>query len=59
VTIINDKIGPTTENTISTDVSYTVPTLKLLLSLELKYQANFYLDINKLNPADADPSIRE
>jgi hypothetical protein len=29
VTIINDKIGPTTENTISTDVSYTVPTSTL------------------------------
>jgi hypothetical protein len=28
-TIINDKIGPTTENTISTDVSYTVLLLKL------------------------------
>ncbi|TDE27436.1 MULTISPECIES: PorP/SprF family type IX secretion system membrane protein, partial [Flavobacterium] len=26
VSIINDKIGPTTENTISADVSYTVPT---------------------------------
>jgi type IX secretion system PorP/SprF family membrane protein len=37
VTIINDKIGPTTENTISTDVSYTVPTSETFkLSLELK-----------------------
>jgi hypothetical protein len=33
VTIINDKIGPTTENTISTDVSYTVPTSETLSSL--------------------------
>jgi hypothetical protein len=56
VTIINDKIGPTTENTISTDVSYTVPTSENF-SLELKHNL-FNLDINKLNPAQADPSIR-
>jgi type IX secretion system PorP/SprF family membrane protein len=61
VTIINDKIGPTTENTISTDVSYTVPTSETFkLSFGIKATANlFNLDINKLNPAQADPSIRD
>ena len=61
VTIINDKIGPTTENTISTDVSYTVPTSETFkLSFGIKATANFFnLDINRLNPAEADPSIRD
>jgi hypothetical protein len=40
VTIINDKIGPTTENTISTDVSYTVPTENFKL-FGIKATANF------------------
>ena len=61
VTIINDKIGPTTENTISADVSYTVPTSETFkLSFGIKATANFFnLDINRLNPAEADPSIRD
>ena len=61
VTIINDKIGPTTENTISTDISYTVPTSETFkLSFGIKATANFFnLDINRLNPAEADPSIRD
>tara|TARA_R110000868_G_scaffold475_1_gene3591 strand:+ start:1774 stop:2682 length:909 start_codon:yes stop_codon:yes gene_type:complete len=61
VSIINDKIGPTDENTISADLSYTVPTSeKFKLSFGLKATANlFSLDITKLNAVDSDPSIRD
>lgn len=61
VSIINDRIGPTDENTISADLSYTIPTSeKFKLSFGLKATANlFSLDINKLNPVDSDPSIRD
>lgn len=52
VSIINDKIGPTHENTISTDLSYTIPTSEAVkLSFGLKATANLFdLDINRLNP---------
>jgi type IX secretion system PorP/SprF family membrane protein len=61
VSIINDKIGPTDENTISADLSYTVPTSeKFKLSFGLKATANlFSLDASKLNPVQSDPSIRD
>lgn len=56
VSIINDKIGPTTENTISGDLSYTIPTSETFkLSFGLKATANLF-DLNsaKLNPVDLD-----
>jgi type IX secretion system PorP/SprF family membrane protein len=61
VSIINDKIGPTDENTISADLSYTVPTSeKFKLSFGLKATANlFSLDASVLNPVESDPSIRD
>lgn len=61
VSIINDKIGPTDENTISADLSYTVPTSETFkLSFGLKATANlFSLDPSKLNPVESDPSIRD
>tara|TARA_R110000868_G_scaffold127147_1_gene334596 strand:+ start:408 stop:1316 length:909 start_codon:yes stop_codon:yes gene_type:complete len=61
VSIINDKIGPTDENTISADLSYTVPTSeKFKLSFGLKATANlFSLDASKLNPVQSDPTIRD
>jgi type IX secretion system PorP/SprF family membrane protein len=61
VSIINDKIGPTDENTISADLSYTVPTSETFkLSFGLKATANlFSLDASKLNPVQSDPSIRD
>lgn len=61
VSIINDKIGPTDENTLSADLSYTVPTSeKFKLSFGLKATANlFSLDASKLNPVESDPSIRD
>lgn len=60
VSFVNDRIGPTDENTISADVSYTVQTSDTYnLSFGIKGTANiFNLDINKLNPANAgDPYL--
>lgn len=61
VSLINDKIGPTKENTLSTDISYTVPTSETFkLSFGIKATANiFNLDVSKLNPVNADPSIHD
>jgi type IX secretion system PorP/SprF family membrane protein len=52
LSIINDRIGPTKENAISADLSYTVPTSEIFkLSFGVKATANFFnLDPNKLNP---------
>ncbi|MCK8142923.1 type IX secretion system membrane protein PorP/SprF [Flavobacterium sp. I-SCBP12n] len=61
--IVNDKIGPTMENTISADISYTIPTSESYkLSFGIKASANiFNLDTSKLNPVSdypLDPSIQ-
>ena len=55
VSLINDKIGPANENTISADLSYTIPTSETFkLSLGIKGTANlFNLDVTKLDPKDA------
>jgi len=61
VSVINDKIGPTTENTISADLSYTINTSEdWKLSFGIKATANLFdLDASKLNPAQAnDPSLQ-
>ena len=61
VSLVNDKIGPTTENAISADISYTIPTSETWkLSFGIKATANLFdLDANKLNPVDAaDPSLQ-
>ena len=61
VSLINDKIGPTTENTISADLSYTIPTSETWkLSFGIKATANLFdLDATKLNPVDGtDPSLQ-
>lgn len=54
VSLINDKIGPTNQNTLSADLSYTIPTSEdFKLSFGIKATANlFNLDINKLSPED-------
>lgn len=54
VSFVNDKIGPTNENTISADLSYSIQTsADFKLSFGMKATANlFNLDVNKLNPAD-------
>jgi type IX secretion system PorP/SprF family membrane protein len=61
ISIVNDKIGPTQENTISADISYSIPTSETFkLSFGMKATANlFSLDINKLNPVDIDPSLQD
>lgn len=61
LSFVNDKIGPTNENAISADVSYTVKTSETFkLSFGVKGTANlFNLDVNKLNPQDAgDPQFQ-
>lgn len=61
VSIINDKIGPIHENTISADMSYTVPTSETVkLSFGIKATANLFdLDVSRLNPVDSDPSLHD
>ena len=61
ISVISDKIGPTKENTLSADLSYTVPTSQTFkLSFGIKATANLFdLDVNKLNPANTnDPSLQ-
>ena len=52
ISVINDRIGPTNENTFSADLSYTIPVSAFSkLSFGIKGTANlFNLDLNKLSP---------
>lgn len=61
ISIVNEKIGPTQENTISADISYSIHTSETFkLSFGMKATANlFSLDVNKLNPVDNDPSLHD
>ena len=62
VSLINDKIGPTNENNLSADFSYSIPTSATAkLSFGIKGSANlFKLDPNKLNPEDqGDPQFQD
>lgn len=59
--IVNDEIGPSTSNSISADISYTIPMSETLkLSFGIKGTANlFSIDISKLNPGDqTDPEFQ-
>lgn len=61
LSFVNDKIGPTVENTISADISYTIQTSETYkLSFGVKGTANlFNLDVTKLNPvSSADPLLQ-
>ncbi|WP_293896418.1 type IX secretion system membrane protein PorP/SprF [Flavobacterium sp.] len=61
LSFVNDKIGPTVENTISADVSYTIQTSESYkLSFGIKGTGNFFnLDASKLNPVDqSDQSLK-
>ncbi|WPO80723.1 type IX secretion system membrane protein PorP/SprF [Flavobacterium sp. KACC 22761] len=51
VSLVNDKIGPTVENTLSADLSYSIPTSESFkLSFGVKATANlFNLDVSKLS----------
>ena len=60
-TFLNDKIGPTIENSISVDVSYTIPTSETYkLSFGVKGTGSFMnLDVSQLNPTDQnDPQFQ-
>jgi len=61
VSLLNDKIGPTNQNDLSADISYTIHTSETFkLSFGIKATANvFNLDITKLNPMDQnDPQFQ-
>ena len=61
LSFVNDKIGPTVENTISADISYTIQTSETYkLSFGVKGTANlFNLDVTKLNPVSlGDPLLQ-
>ncbi|TPG29634.1 type IX secretion system membrane protein PorP/SprF [Flavobacterium pectinovorum] len=61
LSLVNDKIGPTNENQISADISYTIPTSETWkLSFGIKGTADiFNLDVTKLNPENAgDPQFQ-
>ena len=61
LSIVNDRIGPTNENAISADLSYTIPTSETYkLSFGVKGTANlFNLDRSKLNPYNLnDPALQ-
>lgn len=54
ISLVNDKIGPTNENNLSADFSYSIPTsANAKLSFGIKGTANlFKLDPTKLTPED-------
>ncbi|HSD08657.1 type IX secretion system membrane protein PorP/SprF [Flavobacterium sp.] len=59
--IVNDEIGPSTSNSISADISYTIPVSESFrLSFGVKGTANiFNVDVTKLNPGDqTDPQFQ-
>ena len=59
--LVNDRIGPTSDNTISADISYTIPMNEVYkLSFGVKASGNiFNLDTEKLTPAQAnDPNLQ-
>ena len=61
LSLVNDRIGPTNDNTISADVSYTVPMSEdYKLSFGIKASGNmFNLDVSKLTPQQAgDPNLQ-
>jgi type IX secretion system PorP/SprF family membrane protein len=61
VSLVNDRIGPTHENDISADVSYTIQTSETYkLSFGVKGTANFFdLNVDRLtyDKSKADPSL--
>ena len=61
ISFVNDRIGPTDENTISVDISYSIKTSEnYKLSFGLKGTGNFFnLNSDKLKPANAgDPKLQ-
>ena len=61
LSLVNDRIGPTNDNTISADISYTIPMSEnYKLSFGIKASGNmFNLDVSKLTPQQAgDPNLQ-
>jgi type IX secretion system PorP/SprF family membrane protein len=61
VSLVNDRIGPTSDNTLSAEISYTVPVSEdYKLSFGIMASGNiFNLDTEKLTPQQAaDPSLQ-
>ncbi len=61
VSIVNDEIGPSTNNSISADISYYIPVSESCkLSFGVKGTANIFdIDVTKLNPGDqTDPAFQ-
>jgi len=61
LSFVNDRIGPTVENTMSADVSYTIQTSETYnLSFGVKATGNFFnLDVTQLNPQQqGDPQFQ-
>jgi type IX secretion system PorP/SprF family membrane protein len=61
LSFLNDRIGPTIENAISADISYTIRTSEeYKLSFGIKGTGNFFnLDVSRLNPRDQnDPQFQ-
>jgi type IX secretion system PorP/SprF family membrane protein len=61
VSIVNDEIGPSTNNSISADISYFIPVSESYrLSFGVKGTANIFdIDVTKLNPGDqTDPEFQ-
>ena len=61
ISFLNDRIGPTNENEISADVSYSIRTSESFrLSFGLKVTSNvFNLDVSRLNPVSQnDPQFQ-
>ncbi|MFI0429973.1 type IX secretion system membrane protein PorP/SprF [Mariniflexile sp. HMF6888] len=61
LSFVNDEIGPTVENKISVDISYTIQTSEIFkLSFGIKGMANLFdLDVNKLNYSKNDPLLMD
>ena len=61
LSLVNDRIGPTSDNTISADISYTIPVSEdYKLSFGIKASGNmFTLDTEKLTPQQLnDPNLQ-
>jgi len=61
LSVVNDRIGPTSDNTLSADISYTIQVAEeTKLSFGVKASGNiFNLDVNKLTPQQAaDPNLQ-
>ena len=60
LSVVSDKIGPTNDNTVSADISYTIPVSEnYKLAFGIKASGNiFNLDTSKLTPAQQnDPNL--